>query len=195
MELSELSAYAGQKYHIEEQHKWADFPGFSVLAEPGSGKWAALLMRQWDGESGTELQRADIKCGRQCLLEIPVPWLALPFRMKGSNWVGVVFGPDTDPEIVCRLFDRAVASVAQQNRRQAHLVEPEPLAGGGLRTDSRRGYPVEPEPPAGVGLQRDARRGYLIELEPLRGNYQWPEEGEQDTVKVTVEIVATTEEE
>ena len=201
MELSELSAYAGQKYHIEEQHKWADFPGFSVLAEPGSGKWAALLMRQWDGESGTELQRADIKCGRQCLLEIPVPWLALPFRMKGSNWVGVVFGPDTDPEIVCRLFDRAVASVAQQNRRQAHLVEPEPLAGGGLRTDSRRGYPVEPEPPAGVGLrtdsrrgypvepeppagvglQRDARRGYLIELEPLRGNYQWPEEGEQDT--------------
>ena len=86
MELSELSAYARQKYHIEEQHKWADFPGFSVLAEPGSGKWAALLMRQWDGESGTELQRADIKCGRQCLSEIHVSWLALPFRMKGSHF-------------------------------------------------------------------------------------------------------------
>ena len=181
LELSELSAYAGQKYHIEEQHKWADFPGFSVLAESGSGKWAALLMRQWDGESGMELQRADIKCGRQCLSEIPVPWLALPFRMKGSNWVGVVFGPDTDPEIVCRLFDRAVASVAQQNRRQAHLVEPEPQAGGGLQRNARQGYLVEPEPPAGVGLQRDARRGYLIELEPLRGNYQWPDEGNQDT--------------
>ena len=53
MELSELSAYAREKYHIEEQHKWADFPGFSVLAEPNTGKWAALLMREWDGEKYT----------------------------------------------------------------------------------------------------------------------------------------------
>ena len=217
MELSELSAYAGQKYHIEEQHKWADFPGFSVLAEPGSGKWAALLMRQWDGESGTELQRADIKCGRQCLSEIHVSWLALPFRMKGSNWVGVVFGPDTDPEIVCRLFDRAVASVAQQNRRQAHLMELEPQAGDDVQPGHwipRRIISADPEQSKGDDLHRnsasqrgihdsrqssrqnrlpqeghqnrdvsrpDPRRGYLIELEPLRGNYQWPEESNQDT--------------
>ena len=30
MELSELITYAKEKYGIEEQHKWADFPGFSI---------------------------------------------------------------------------------------------------------------------------------------------------------------------
>ena len=45
MELSQLTAYAGEKYHIDEQHKWADFPGFSVLVHPQTGQWVALLMR------------------------------------------------------------------------------------------------------------------------------------------------------
>ena len=36
MELSELTAYAEEKFHIREQRKWADFPGFSVLADPYS---------------------------------------------------------------------------------------------------------------------------------------------------------------
>ena len=40
MELSELTAYAEEKFHIREQRKWADFPGFSVLADSGTGKWA-----------------------------------------------------------------------------------------------------------------------------------------------------------
>ena len=64
MEISDLTAYAEMKYHIREEHKWADFPGFSVLADPGSGKWLALLMRQWDSMSGAEIQRCDIKCGQ-----------------------------------------------------------------------------------------------------------------------------------
>ena len=67
MELSELTAYAEEKFHIREQRKWADFPGFSVLADPGTGKWAALLMRQWDFDTGMEIQRCDIRCGRQVL--------------------------------------------------------------------------------------------------------------------------------
>ena len=45
LELSELTSYAEEKYHIQEQRKWAEFPGFSVLADPHTGKWAALLMR------------------------------------------------------------------------------------------------------------------------------------------------------
>ena len=65
MELSELTAYAEEKFHIQEQHKWADFPGFSVLVDPNTGKWVALLMRQWDSDTGTEIQQCDIKCGRQ----------------------------------------------------------------------------------------------------------------------------------
>ena len=69
MELSELTAYAKEKYQIQEQHKWPELPGLSVLADPKTGKWAALLMRQWDGESGSEIQRCDIKCGREVLAE------------------------------------------------------------------------------------------------------------------------------
>ena len=108
MELSELAAYAKEKYHMSEEHKWASFPGFSVLADPDTGKWAALLMRQWDYETGSELQRCDIKCGRECLAEWKVPYLTKAFRMKGEKWVGVIFDGSTDQEVVFELFDRAV---------------------------------------------------------------------------------------
>ena len=86
MDLAGLTAYAREKYHISEQHKWADFPGFSVLADPATGKWAALLMRQWDSEAGEQIERCDIKCGRSCLEEYRVPWLSGPFRMHGQKW-------------------------------------------------------------------------------------------------------------
>ncbi len=110
MNLAGLTAYAREKYHISEQHKWADFPGFSVLADPATGKWAALLMRQWDSEAGEQIERCDIKCGRSCLEEYRVPWLSGPFRMHGQKWVGVRFDEGTDPEIVCGLLDRALGN-------------------------------------------------------------------------------------
>ena len=110
MDLAGLTAYAREKYHISEQHKWADFPGFSVLADPATGKWAALLMRQWDSEAGEQIERCDIKCGRSCLEEYRVPWLSGPFRMHGQKWVGVRFDEGTDPEIVCGLLDRALGN-------------------------------------------------------------------------------------
>ena len=108
MTLSELAAYAEKKYHMREEHKWADFAGFSVLADPDTNKWVALLMRQWDYETGTELQKCDIKCGRQIMRETQAPYVGNAFRMKGSKWVGVIFDEETDPEIVYRLFDEAV---------------------------------------------------------------------------------------
>ena len=43
MELAELAAYAEEKYHIREQRRWSDFPGFSVLCDPRTGRWIALL--------------------------------------------------------------------------------------------------------------------------------------------------------
>ena len=110
MELSELTAYARESYQIEEQHKWNGFPGFSVLSHPRSGKWVALLMRQWDGESGEEIQRCDLKCGIQVLNEYRAPYLAPPIRMKGPKWISVAFVDETDPELVFRLFDRAMIS-------------------------------------------------------------------------------------
>lgn len=140
MELSELAAYAEEKFHIREQHKWADFPGFSVLADPETGKWLALLMRQWDSDTGTELQRCDIKCGRQILAALPEPFLAPPFRMKGQKWVGVLFDRSTKPEVVFRLFDRAVYSEKQRGftvvlenppSRQIRLPKDTPLSPAG----------------------------------------------------------------
>lgn len=114
MHLSELTAYAEKKFHISEQHKWAHFPGFSVLVEPKTEKWLALLMRQQDSETGTETELCDIKCGQQILSEISAPYLSLPFRMLGPKWVGVKFDTRTDPEVVYRLFDRAVQSGEQR---------------------------------------------------------------------------------
>lgn len=114
MELSELTAYAKEKYRIEEQHKWTDFPGFSVLCHPQTGKWVALLMRQWDSESGTVIERCDLKCGQQSLPGPEKPWLSAPIRMKGPKWIGVAFGPETEAAAVFRLFDRAIRSGDQR---------------------------------------------------------------------------------
>lgn len=113
MDLSDLTAYAERKFHISEQYKWADFPGFSVLSDPRTGKWAALLMRQWDADSGTEIELCDIKCGQQSLSEIQAPYLAPPFRMRGKQWIGVRFDSRTEPEVVYGLLDRALSSEKQ----------------------------------------------------------------------------------
>ncbi len=110
MELRELTAYAAEKYQILEQHKWADFPGFSVLCHPRTGQWVALLMRQWDTETGTEIERCDLKCGKQNLFELEKPYLSAPIQMRGAKWVGVAFDGETEPEVVYALFDRAIAA-------------------------------------------------------------------------------------
>ena len=105
-------AYAEKKYHIREQRKWSDFPGFSVLADPETEKWVALLIRQKDFSTGANVERCDIKCGRQTLQEISASFLSPPFRMKGQKWVGVTIDRNTDPDVVFRLLDRAVTSGA-----------------------------------------------------------------------------------
>ena len=114
MKLSDLTAYAEEKLHIREQHKWADFPGFSVLADPVTGKWIALLMRQWDYESGQEVERCDIKCGQEALSVSHEPYLMQPFRMKGKQWIGVRFDDSTKAETVYRLLDKAAAADRQR---------------------------------------------------------------------------------
>ena len=85
LNLSELAAYAEEQYHIREQFKWPEWPGFSVLTDPGTGKWAALLMRQWDYVTGTQIQRCDLKCGRECRDESQAAYLTAPFRMPASR--------------------------------------------------------------------------------------------------------------
>ena len=108
MELSELTAYANEKYQIEEQHKWADFPGFSVLCHPQTGKWVALLMRQWDTETGTEIERCDLKCGDDNLLRDLRSYISAPIRMRGGKWIDIAFDARTESDLVFQLFDKAI---------------------------------------------------------------------------------------
>ena len=112
MELSELTAYANEKYQMREQHKWTDFPGYSVLCHPQTGRWVALLMRQWDTETGTEIQRCDLKCGG--FEHIQRPYLSPPIRMHGTRWVGVCFDERTEPQIVFHLLDQAISAETPQ---------------------------------------------------------------------------------
>lgn len=61
MELSELIAYAEEKYNIREQQRHTEFPGLSVLINPRTGKLLAMLMRQWDYDTGFEIQLCDFQ--------------------------------------------------------------------------------------------------------------------------------------
>ena len=108
MEMSELIAYASEKYQIREERKWADFPRFSVLCHPQTGKWVALLMRQWDTETGEEIERCDIKCGSGALGRLSKPYLAPPLRMRGGKWISVAFDHRTESGVVRTLFDAAI---------------------------------------------------------------------------------------
>ena len=81
-----------------------------MLCDPSTGKWAALLMRQWDGDRGTMTELCDIKCGREAIAEFNAPYITEPFRMKGDKWVGVRVDGNCDEQVVFRLFDRALNS-------------------------------------------------------------------------------------
>ena len=114
VELSELTAYAEEKYHIREEFKWTDYPGFSVLREPVAGKWVALLMRQWDSDIGMQIELCDLKCGEEALAtELFAPYLSAPFRMRGSKWIGIHFDKRTNAEVVFHLFDKAMQAGTQ----------------------------------------------------------------------------------
>ena len=113
MTLADLTAYAREKYRITEQRKWDAFPGCSMLCDPNTGKWAALLMREWNDDAGEEIERCDIKCGANILAAIHADYIRKPFRMQGINWVGVEFDGRTEPVVVRRLFDRAMQAARQ----------------------------------------------------------------------------------
>ncbi len=117
MQLSELVAYALSRYQIHEDQKWPDLPGISVLTNPKTGKFVAVLMRQWDPDSGTEIQRCDIKCGQFNLYKYRLPYLLAPFRMTGSQWIGVAFDNRTSPQIIYQLFDLAVRTDEKLHQR------------------------------------------------------------------------------
>ena len=156
MELADLAAYAKEKYGIEETRPQPGFPGLTALEHPRTGKWIALLMRQWDTESGEEIERCDLRCGPLTAAERK-PYLSAPLRMKGTLWVGVLFSRATEPDTVFRLFDRAMAAgeptaytmVLEQPPRPAVTVwqdTPLPVRGAGMTAiDVQREHKALPE--------------------------------------------------
>ncbi|MBO4356009.1 MAG: TerB N-terminal domain-containing protein [Clostridia bacterium] len=122
MELSELVNYVKDKYGIDEDHKWSDYPGFSVLCHPTSGRWLALLMRQWDENTGTFIEKCDMKCAYARPIRKLKSYLSLPIRMKGENWVGVSFDDNTEKSVVFSIFDSAY--IVEQNGGFNIVLEP-----------------------------------------------------------------------
>ncbi|MBQ9359131.1 MAG: TerB N-terminal domain-containing protein, partial [Abditibacteriota bacterium] len=112
MTIAELTDYAAQKYNIREEEKQIGVPGFSVLAHPETGMWAAAILRRQDPETGAEAAVCDIKCGRKAVSGLSAPYLTPPARMRGSDWIGVAITPDTDRDTVFGLFDKALASLS-----------------------------------------------------------------------------------
>ena len=112
VELTDLTAYARRTWRLREERCWDEPAGFTVLSAPDSRRWVALLMRQWDTESGCWRECCDIRSG-----EGPrpaAPWLTAPLRMRGPRWVGVRFTRETEPEAVFRLLDQAVGALAER---------------------------------------------------------------------------------
>ncbi len=101
MELGEIAAYARDKYHITEEHRWAEQPDFSVLVHPSTGKWIALLLRTEDA------QMCEIRCGSRLLSSASDPHICSPSHMKGDEWLALRIDGSTDPKMAFRLIDRA----------------------------------------------------------------------------------------
>ncbi len=163
MDISELTAYAEEKYHIKEERRWADLPGFSLLIDPVSGRTAALLMRQWDPELWEEVQVCDIRCGAGAASEFRSPCVTAPFRMKGNLWAGVRFGSEADRETVFALLDRALAHPERKNTlfTLESLMPPAELTGQRVYQDT----PLpNPGPDSGGILEIPERIEELMKL-------------------------------
>lgn len=188
MRLTDLTAYADRKYHIKEQSRWYDQPGFSVLSDPGTSKWIAFLMSLYDPESGGTIEYCDIKCGQDCLREFNAPYLSKPYRMVGRRWVGVRIDEHTDREIVFKLLDRSITPV---ERRGFTLVLND-SRGDSRYTDTPLGIPIREKEPAedipekiaemrqlydfGDGSFRQKCRNFLIQgrfMEDYEDDYPW----------------------
>lgn len=124
VELTELTVYAREKYHITEEFPWKDLPGFSVLSNPRTGRRIALLIRHWSWETGDMIQCCDLKCA-DAVRGIFVPFLMRPFHMRGRKWVGIRMADErVDRETVFRLFDVALKEDVPQPYTTIVLKDP-----------------------------------------------------------------------
>lgn len=108
MFLSELVAYATEKYNIIEDKMIKELFGFSVLTDSKSKLWIAVMLRKYDAKSKRKLEFCDIKCGSDNIFDNMASYIDKPFGMKGEDWLGVKFDDTTDRAVIFELFDKAV---------------------------------------------------------------------------------------
>ncbi len=122
MTLSDLTAYAAEKYHIPERGRSDRLTGLSVLCHPRTSQWIAVLLRRRDPRTGVFSEYCEIRCGELMSDGDSRPYITGPKYMRAGKWVGVAFGKWTEDRVVFRLFDMAVTG--KQARGAAVIVEP-----------------------------------------------------------------------
>ena len=107
MELKELLDYIKEKHNIEESDRWDSSLTMSRLCHPLTGKMIALLIKEWNFDTGRWMEHCDLK------YEASLPnrmkeYIVDPLRMHGSSWIGISFNDKTDRDHIFELFDKAV---------------------------------------------------------------------------------------
>ena len=90
MELKELLDYIKEKHNIEESDRWDSSLTMSRLCHPLTGKMIALLIKEWNFDTGRWMEHCDLK------YEASLPnrmkeYIVDPLRMHGSSWIGISF--------------------------------------------------------------------------------------------------------
>ena len=103
----EILDYIEEKHNIKEMNRWDSSSIMSRLCHPLTGKMIALIIRQWDSDSGMWMEHCDLKYDAS-LYDRMKSYIVEPLRMHGSNWIGICFNKDTESDYVFDIFDKAI---------------------------------------------------------------------------------------
>jgi len=107
MELKELLDYIKEKHNIEESDRWDSSLTMSRLCHPLTGKMIALLIKEWNSDTGRWMEHCDLKY-EASLFDRMKEYIVDPLRMHGSGWIGISFNDKTDKDYIFELFDNAI---------------------------------------------------------------------------------------
>ena len=107
MELKELLDYIKEKHNIEESDRWDSSLTMSRLYHPLTGKMIALLIKEWNSDTGRWMEHCDLKY-EASLFDRMKEYISAPLRMHGSSWIGISFNDKTDRDYIFELFENAI---------------------------------------------------------------------------------------
>ena len=107
MELKELLDYIKEKHNIEESDRWDSSLTMSRLCHPLTGKMIALLIKEWNSDTGRWMEHCDLKY-EASLFDRMKEYISAPLRMHGSSWIGISFNDKTDRDYIFELFDNVI---------------------------------------------------------------------------------------